>query len=180
MRESSYRIKQDADGFPDRAEILRIAGLENRTLLDIGTGPLSIIAAREFNCRVTNIDVSAAALREAAARVKREGRESKISLEQADAASLPYLDRAFHTVISYGALHHNPPEKRERIIREAHRVAEEQIIIAELTEAGFGYVHGSSGFKAVDLGWLEKVLDSLGRVKRYPGRMMNVYICKKG
>ena len=179
MRKSGYHIKQDLEGFPDRAETLQIAKLENKTLLDIGIGPLSIIAARDFNCRVTNIDISAEALREAAMEVKRQGLEQKISLEQEDAAYLPYPDRAFHTVISYGALHHNLPEKRERIIREAYRVAEKQIIIAELTKAGFGQVHGSSGFTVVDLNWLEGILNSLGKVERYSSKMMNVYICKK-
>jgi cyclopropane fatty-acyl-phospholipid synthase-like methyltransferase len=55
-------MKHDSEGFPDRAEILRIARLKNKTLLDIGTGSFSIIAARDFNCRVTNIDNSAEAL----------------------------------------------------------------------------------------------------------------------
>ena len=172
-------MKQDSEGFPDRAEILRIAKLKNKTLLDIGTGSLSIIAARNFNCRVTNIDISAEALREATLEVKKESLEHKISLEQEDAANLPYPDRAFHTVISYGALHHNLPDVRERIIREAYRVAEKQIIIAELTKAGFDQVHGSSGFIAVDLNWLEGILNSLGGVQRYSCKMMNVYICKR-
>jgi ubiquinone/menaquinone biosynthesis C-methylase UbiE len=172
-------MKQDSEGLPDRAEILKIAKLENETLLDIGAGPLSIIAARDFNCQVTNIDISAEALRGAALEVKREGLEHKISLEQEDAADLPYPNRAFHTVISYGALHHNPPDVRESVIREAYRVAENQIIIAELTEAGFNQLHGSSGFISVDLNWLERILNSLGEVERYSSKMMNVYICKR-
>jgi ubiquinone/menaquinone biosynthesis C-methylase UbiE len=180
MRRSGYHMKQDSEGFPDRAEILRIAKLKNKTLLDIGTGSLSIIAARDFNCRVTNIDISAEALREAALEIKKEGLEHKISLEQEDAADLPYPDRAFHTVISYGALHHNFPDVRERIIREAYRVAEKQIIITELTKVGFDQVHGSSGFTKVNLSWLERILNSLGEVERYSCKMMNVYMCKKG
>jgi ubiquinone/menaquinone biosynthesis C-methylase UbiE len=172
-------MKQDSEGLPDRAEILQTANLENKTLLDIGTGPLSIIAAGDFNCQVTNIDISTEALRGAALEVKREGLEHKISLEQEDAADLPYPDRAFHTVISYGALHHNLPDVRERIIREAYRVAEKQIIIAELTEVGFNQLHASSGFIAVDLNWLERILNSLGEVERYLSKMMNVYICKR-
>jgi cyclopropane fatty-acyl-phospholipid synthase-like methyltransferase len=172
-------MKQDSEGLPDRAEILQIAKVENKTLLDIGVGSLSIIAARDFNCQVTNIDISAEALREAALEVKREGLEHKISLEQEDAADLPYPGRAFHTVISYGALHHNSPDVRERIIGEAYRVAERQVIIAELTGAGFNQLHGSSDFVAVDLNWLERILNSLGEVERYSSKMMNVYICKK-
>jgi len=172
-------MKQDSGGLPDRAEILRIAKLKNKSLLDIGTGPLSIIAARDFNCRVTNIDISAEALREAEMEVKREGLEHKISLEKEDAANLPYPDSAFHTVISYGALHHNPADIREKVTREAYRVAEKQIIIAELSEAGFNQLHGCGDFVAVDLNWLEGILNSLGKVERYSSKMMNVYICKK-
>jgi ubiquinone/menaquinone biosynthesis C-methylase UbiE len=176
---SGCHMKQDLEGFPDRAEILRIAKLKNKTLLDIGTGSLSIIAARDFNCQVTNIDISAEALREAAREVKKEGLEHKINLEQEDAADLPYPGQAFHTVISYGALHHNFPDVREGIIREAYRVAERQVIITELTKAGFDQVHGSSGFVPVDLNWLERILNSLGEVERYSCKMMNVYICKR-
>jgi ubiquinone/menaquinone biosynthesis C-methylase UbiE len=176
---NGYLMKKDPEGLPDRAEILRIAKVKNKTLLDIGTGSLSIIAARDFNCLVTNIDVSAEALREAAFEVQREGLEHKISLEQENAANLPYPDQAFHTAISYGALHHNLPDVRERIIHEAYRVAERQIIIAELTEAGFNQIHGSSVFVVVNLNWLEIILNSLGKVEQYPSKMMNVYICKK-
>jgi ubiquinone/menaquinone biosynthesis C-methylase UbiE len=172
-------MKRDSGGLVDRAEILQIAKVKNKTLLDIGAGPLSIIAARDFNCLVTNIDISSEALREAALDVKREGLESKIKLEQEDAVDLPYPDRSFHTVISYGALHHNLPDVRERIIGEAYRVAERQVIIAELTELGFNQLHGSSSFIAVDLKWLERILASLGKVERYSSKMMNVYICKK-
>lgn len=179
MGKIGCHMKQDLEGFPDRAEILRIAKLKNKTLLDIGAGSLSIIAARDFNCQVTNIDISAGALREAALEVKKEGLEHKISLEREDAAELPYPDRAFNTVISYGALHHNFPDVRERIIREAYRVAEKQVIIAELTKVGFDQVHGSSGFIAVDLNWLERILNSLGEVERYSCKLMNVYMCKR-
>ena len=172
-------MKLDSEGLPDRAKILEIAELRDKTLLDIGTGSLSIIAARDFNCQVTNIDISVEALKEAEMEVKKQGLEHKISFEQEDAADLPYADRTFHTVISYGALHHNSSNIRGRIIREAYRVAEEQIIIAELTKTGFTKLHISSRFVAVDLNWLESILQSLGEVERYSGEMMNVYICKK-
>ena len=172
-------MKQDSNGLPDRAEILRIAELKNKSLLDIGTGPLSIIAARDFNCRVTNIDISAEALKEAEEEIKREGLERKITIEKEDASNLPYPDSAFHTVISYGALRHNPPGTREKIIREAYRAAEKQLIIAELSEDGFNQLHGFSDFVAVDLSWLERILNSLGKVERYSSEMMSVYICKK-
>ncbi len=34
-------------------------------------------------------------------------------------------------------MRHNPPDKREKFIREIYRVVKEKIIIAELTEVGF-------------------------------------------
>lgn len=172
-------MKLDTEGLPDRAELLRMAELKGQNVLDIGTGSLSIIAARDFNCLITNIDTSTEALKEAEKEIKREGLEHKIILEQEDATDLHYPARTFHTVISYGALHHNPGDVRERIICEAYRVAEKQIIITELTEAGFNQIHGSSGFVAVDLNWLESLLRSFGEVEQYCSEMMNVYICKK-
>jgi cyclopropane fatty-acyl-phospholipid synthase-like methyltransferase len=92
---------------PDRAKILEIAGLKDKTVLDIGTGSLSITAARDFNCQITSIDISVEALKAAETEAKRQCLEHKISFEQEDAADLPYPDWTFHTVISYGALHHN-------------------------------------------------------------------------
>ena len=77
-------------------------------------------------------------------------------------------------------MHHNPPDKRGKFIRETYRVAKEKVIIAELTEVGFKQFHDFSDNVPVDLDWLEKELNSLGRVENYPGKMMNVYVCKKG
>ncbi len=77
VRKSPYYIKQDPQGFQDRAEILRVAKLENKTVRGIGMGSLTSIAARDFNCQVTNIDISAEELKEAAVEVKKEGLEQK-------------------------------------------------------------------------------------------------------
>lgn len=172
-------IKENSDGLPDRAEILDRGKLKNKTLLDIGTGPLATIAAREFNCYVTNIDFSGEALKEAQKEAEREGLGQRINFEKEDATNLSYQDGTFDVVTSYGALHHSPPDKREELIRQACRVAKEKVIIAELTEVGFELFHGFSSYVPVDLNWLEKELNSLGKVEKYPGKMMNVYICEK-
>ncbi|MBE9595007.1 MAG: hypothetical protein IMF19_16185, partial [Proteobacteria bacterium] len=58
-------MKEDAEGLIERAEILKRWAVEDKTVLDIGTGPLAVIAARDFHCTVTNIDISADALRDA-------------------------------------------------------------------------------------------------------------------
>lgn len=172
-------IKEDLDGLPDRAAILERGKVRNKILLDIGTGPLAIIAARDFNCQATNIDVSEEALKEAQEEAKRAGLEQKISFEKEDAANLSYQDNTFDVVTSYGALHHNLPDKRGKLVREAYRVAKERVIISELTEVGFNQLHSFNDYVPVDLNWLEKELNSLGKVKKYPGKMMNVYFCEK-
>jgi len=173
-------MKENSKGLADRAEILEKGEVRSKTLLDIGTGPLAMIAARDFDCQVTNIDVSEEALKEAQKEAERAGLAQKIKFEKEDAANLSYQDNTFDVVISYGALHHNPPDKRERLIRETYRVAKEKVIISELTEVGFKQFHYLSDNVPVDLDWLEKELNSLGKVEKYPGKMMNVYVCEKG
>jgi len=173
-------LKENSNGLTERAEILSKGEVRNKTLLDIGTGPLAIIAARDFNCQVTSIDVLEEALKEAQKGAEREGLERKIRFEKEDAANLSYQDNTFDVVISYGALHHNPPSKREKLVREIYRVAKEKVIISELTEVGFKQFHNFSDYVPVDLDWLEKTLNSLGKVEKYLGKMMNVYVCKKG
>ena len=48
-------MKMDSEGLPDREDLLRKCRAKNKTLLDVGTGPIALIAAKEFNCQVTNI-----------------------------------------------------------------------------------------------------------------------------
>jgi len=172
-------MKENSEGLSDRKDLLRRCRAKNKTLLDIGTGPIALIAAKEFNCQVTNIDYSNAALEETRKEADSAGLAGKISYEKVDASSLPYQDRNFDIVVCYGALHHNNPEKRENILRELLRVAKETVAVSELTRLGFEQIHRASGFTAVDLDWLENRLSSLGEVTKYPGRMMNVYLCKK-
>jgi 2-polyprenyl-3-methyl-5-hydroxy-6-metoxy-1,4-benzoquinol methylase len=138
----SDQLKEDSEGLIERAEILKRCKVENKTVLDIGAGPLAAIAARDFHCTT----------------------------------SLSYPDRSFDVVISYAVLHHIALDKRRKFIQEAYRVAKEKCIIAEFTPEGFDKIHAVSDFKAVDLEWLERELDSLGEVDKYSGMIMNVYV----
>jgi ubiquinone/menaquinone biosynthesis C-methylase UbiE len=167
-------LEEDAEGLIERAEILKRWAVENKTVLDIGAGPLATIAARDFHCTVTNIDISRDALMDA----KRDAEEEseRITFEIGDATSLSYPNRSFDVVISYGALHHIEVAKRKKFIQEAYRVAKEKCIIAELTSEGFDKIHAVSNYKVVDLLWLERELNSLGEVDRYTGLLMNVYV----
>jgi ubiquinone/menaquinone biosynthesis C-methylase UbiE len=150
------RLKEDAAGLIERAEILKRWAVEDKTVLDIGAGPLATIAARDFHCTVTNIDI-----------------------EICDATSLSYPDRSFDVVISYAVLHHIELDKRRKFILEAYRIAKEKCIIAEFTSEGFDKIHAVSDFKAVDLNWLERELNSLGEVDKYSGTFMKVYVLLK-
>jgi len=169
------KLKEDSEGLIERAEILKRWEVKDKILLDIGAGPLAIIAARDFNCTVTNIDISEEALRDAKRDSANEGVAGRIRFENVDAASLPYPNGCFEVVISYGVLHHIEIEKRRRFIQEACRVARLWVIVAELTLEGFQRIHAVSNFKAVALEWLETELRSFGEVDKYVGTLMNVY-----
>ena len=172
-------MKEDLNGLIKRAEILEKYGVKNKTLLDIGAGPLATIEARDFNCQVTSIDISEAELKEAIKEAVREKVGQKIKFEKADATDLPYPVNHFDVVISYGALHHISLQKRKKFIQEVSRVAKEKIIIVELNQAGFKHLHSFDNYQLVDLDWLEKELNSLGKTEKYLGKLMNVYACFK-
>ena len=161
-----------------RIDVLEKGKVRGKTLLDIGAGPLSFIAARDFNCRVTNIDVSIEVLREA----KKEAEKEKLNIEFecADATNLPYKDDAFDVVVSYAALHHINVDRRKDFIRETYRVAREKLIIAEYNKTGFNQIHPMNDYQPVNLDWLEKELSILGNVEKYSNKWMNIYMCYKG
>jgi ubiquinone/menaquinone biosynthesis C-methylase UbiE len=172
------KLKEDAEGLIERAEILRWGNVNNKVLLDVGAGPLAIIAARDFNCTVTNIDVSEDALVDTKRDAEKEGLAEQIVFEHGDATSLSYPNGSFDVVICYGTLHHIEPEGRRKCLHELHRVAKEKVIVVEFTPEGFAEFHAFSSYKHVDLDWLELELNSLGEVETYSGTLMNVYTLK--
>ena len=163
----------------DRKRLLEIGKVKNKTLLDIGVGELAIIAAKNFNCDVTSIDIDKDKLEEAKQDIIKEKLGNKIRVEKQDATNLSYSNNKFDISISYGALHHTPMEKREKFISELYRVSKEKIIIAEFNK--FGFPHSDSEYKRVDLNWLEEELSLLSlKINKYKGKEMNIYICFKG
>lgn len=73
--------------------------MRTKTLLDIGAGLLAIIAARDFNCTVTTIDVAEDKLQEATHDAEMGGLGALITVEHGDASALSYPDRSFEGVI---------------------------------------------------------------------------------
>ncbi|RLI93232.1 MAG: hypothetical protein DRO89_00605, partial [Candidatus Altiarchaeales archaeon] len=96
---------REINGLKLRTEVLEKGRVRNKTLLDIGAGPLGIIAARDFNCKVVSIDISEEKLREVKKEALREGIKG-IRFELEDATNLSYKDNKFDVVVSYGVLHH--------------------------------------------------------------------------
>ncbi|MHC1600232.1 MAG: class I SAM-dependent methyltransferase [Candidatus Methanospirareceae archaeon] len=168
-------MKEDSEGLIERAEILTRWNVRNKHVLDIGAGPLAIIAARDFNCNVTNIDISEDALITAKRDAEQEGLVGQIRFEKGDATALSYPDRSFDVVISYGVLHHVALSRRMKFLQEVCRVAKEMVIVVELNADGFKQFHAFSNFTAVDPNWLEQALKSLGEVEVYQGTLMDVY-----
>lgn len=175
IRSAGEELAENEKGLIARSEILRRWNVHNKTVLDIGAGLLSIIAARDFNCMVTTIDVSEEKLRETKHDAEMERLEAQITVEYGDATALSYPNRSFDVVIGYGILHHLALERRVTLIEDAYRVAKELVIIAELNAAGFRKIHEFDDFTPVDLDWLERALHQVGNVERYRGRLMNVY-----
>ena len=139
----------------DRNRVLEIGEVRNKRILDVGAGQLAIIAAKDFNCFVTTLDVSKAALKEEKNVVRRERLTRRVKFVNGDASSLPCQDNSFDAVISYGALHHIKSDKRKDFLQEASRVAKEKIIIAELDESNFKKIH-PWGHERVNLNWLKR------------------------
>jgi ubiquinone/menaquinone biosynthesis C-methylase UbiE len=164
------------ENLDDRAKILELADAANKNLLDIGVGRLAVIAAREFNCNVTSIDISPSALKRAQQKTEKEN--LSIVYANEDATNLSYNNNSFDIVISYAALHHIPSLKlRQEFVKEAFRTAKEKIVIADFNRAGFP--HSDDEYRIVDFDRLEKELTYLGRTDTFYGKKMNVFICYK-
>lgn len=161
----------------EREEVLETCEARGKILLDIGAGPLAIIAACKYNCQVVNIDIDQELLLREREEAIRKGIAENIIFVRADATSLPFQNNSFDITISYGALHHVPVHRREAFILEVFRVTREKFCIAEYYRSTIP--HDEAEFTPVDLAWLESVLGSLGKIKVHHDSEMVLYICSK-
>jgi len=159
--------------------VLKLGEVAGKSLLDVGAGPLAIIAARDFGCEVTTIDISKSALEAARRKAAEANLTDRIKFDQQDATHLPYPDESFDVAVSYAAAHHIPMARRSRFLSELFRVVTETVIIADYTSAEFHSVHPDGDYELVALDWLEQALRRLGKTQTYRGTQMNVCICHR-
>lgn len=174
----SNQLNTDIDRVRIRTDVLEKSRIRNKTILDIGVGPLAIIAARDFNCKVTSIDISKEELDIAKEDALKEGVDN-INFELEDATNLSYKNETFDSVISFCALHHIPINKRNNFIQELFRVAKEKIIVVDLDDESFNQIHSNDDYKRVDFNVLENELNLLCKYKTFNIEDKNIYICFK-
>lgn len=178
MKKESNQQSEE-EGLKLRRKVLELADIENQKIIDIGAGPLSIIAAKDFNCTVTSVDIDREKIEVWREKSENEGVSDRIKFEEEDATGLSYPDDAFDAGICFGALHHIPQEKRDKVISEILRVSRERFILSEFTVEGFLEIHTPDEFEPVDLGHLEKILKQTGDLKVIPLEKMMIYIVEK-
>jgi len=159
--------------------VLDLAQVHELEILDIGAGPLSIIAAKDYNCCVTSIDIDGEELHVWEVEAEKEGVSDRISFEEEDATNISYCNDAFDVGVCYCALHHIPVEKRDEAISELSRVSSERFIIADYTLEGFLEIHSREDFVPVDLALLENFLKSSGTMNVIPMGRLVIYTVEK-
>lgn len=104
-------------------ELAKAAGLDStKRVLDVGSGVggTSRCLAREFECRVTGIDLTDEYCRAAAMLTSKTGLKDLVDFRQGDATNMPFQDHSFDVVwTEHVAM--NIPDKR-RLYREMYRV----------------------------------------------------------
>ena len=173
------------DPIKDRMETLRFGNIRNKNILDIGAGKgyLAILAAKNFGCNVTTIDISKEKVRIAKKNAEKEWVLDKIKFKVNNAANISFKKNSFDVAISFNALHHNK-EDHGKIIQEMFRVAKYKVIITELNQNGARvfdeYIHPEEnhGEMAIDLKELENVLIKYCKVKRFDRKLMSTFVCR--
>jgi SAM-dependent methyltransferase len=108
-----YRLEPHIPSFA------RFAEAKDLDVLEIGVGAgTDFLQWRRHGARAVGIDLTQAGTRLTHERLRREGFSPTIA--QADGEALPFSDRMFDVVYSYGVLHHSPDTYAA--IQEIHRV----------------------------------------------------------
>ena len=110
------------DPIKDRTETLRLGNVKNKNILDIGSGKgyIAILAAKNFHCDVTSIDISEDKINIAKINAEKEGVLNKIEFKLDNATSMSFKQNRFDAAISFNALHHCK-ENYKKIVQEMFR-----------------------------------------------------------
>jgi ubiquinone/menaquinone biosynthesis C-methylase UbiE len=109
----------------DRVIAEFLAPVEERTILDVGTGTgRAALGLARRGARVTGVDASEEMLRVARARAAQDGVGAVF--EPGDAHRLAYPDRAFSAAVSLRVLMHTPDWRT--CLRELCRVADDRVV----------------------------------------------------
>ena len=174
------------DTIKDRTEALKFAKIKGKEILDIGTGRgfVAILAAKDFKCRVTSIDLSEDKIGIAKENAKKEGVLDKITFKVGDATKMPFQNNSFDAVISFNALHHSKGHFK-KIVVEMFRVSKNKVIITELNKNGAKvfdeYIHPEENHRSMALN-LNELLGFLRQqlaVSVLERRLMTTFVCEK-
>jgi demethylmenaquinone methyltransferase/2-methoxy-6-polyprenyl-1,4-benzoquinol methylase len=115
-------------GFAYEAAVRRAGARPGRTILDLctGTGEIAIRCARR-GAAVTAVDLTPSMF----LRARRKARGLPVRFAGMDARRLAFPDASFDAVLLSFALHDMPRRVRREVLREAARVAREDVVVLD-------------------------------------------------
>ncbi len=163
-----------------REQLLELANAHNTTLIDVGAGPLAVVAAEEFGCEVVCVDIDFEKVRLATEDARETGLAERLLYCVGDGARLPFTDNSFAVATSYNALHHIPVPLREQFVEELARVASDTVIIADMGDERFARTHAEGDHTQVSMTGVCDQLATMGIVTQHVGPEILACICRKG
>jgi ubiquinone/menaquinone biosynthesis C-methylase UbiE len=168
------------DDLEGRKELLRISGLKEGKILDVGMGNcgcMALFLARR-GLHVTGIDHSSLAVHKSRKEAKKFKLKGSFQARWAKAENIPFENDSFDAVFSYHSLHHM--KAVHKVIREMVRVCKKGglIVISDLNEKGRrDYKHGLDKKFLMNI---EKQLRKYTKIVRKGKTKINtMFICKK-
>jgi ubiquinone/menaquinone biosynthesis C-methylase UbiE len=159
---------QCAESFVDMCRGAGLPGQGHLLYLGIGRGRfVGQLLAAAPKLLLVGLDRRARPLRQTLAAHETEGQSGRVSLQQSDAACLPYRDEAFAAVLSNGLLHHVP--RPHEVLAEALRVLAPGgvVVVRDLRRPpGASARPRPSAAPAAQRPWLERCLLGTSDVRR--------------